>query len=355
MKVIHFPTSAGGMSWELAQGEKKLGLDSTVFYKNSNWLDYTCDISLGWCGNKILYEIKKAQTAYRFSKEYDVFHMNFGSSLVDFPKLGLDYLDLVLYRNKKICVTYNGCDARQKYKRIKQIKQTETSACCYDDCYDSICIDGKLDKIKARRIKKLHRRNVIMFAVNPDLLNFLPGNTVFLPYPINELNVARKEKYQIKNKIKIVHAPTQRAAKGTEDVLKAIKQIECLYPNTIEFKLIEGVKHREAMKLYQDADLVIDQLRIGWYGGLAMETMCMGIPTISYINKEDLHFIPSQMAKDCLETVIIANGNTLVSVLENIVNNTQILYQLHNASMEYVHRWHAAEYVASITKKYYES
>ena len=108
MKVIHFPTSTGGMSWELAQGEKKLGLDSTVFYKNSNWLEYSCDIALGWCGNKFLYEFRKARTAYEFSKKYDVFHMNFGNSLIDFPKWHLDYLDLMLYKNKKICVTYNG-------------------------------------------------------------------------------------------------------------------------------------------------------------------------------------------------------------------------------------------------------
>ncbi len=352
MKVIHFPTSTGGMSWELAQGEKKLGLDSSVFYKNSNWLEYPCDIALGWCGSKHLYTWRKIQTAYAFSKEYDVFHMNYGSSLIDFPNLHLDYLDLMLYKNKKVCVTYNGCDARQKYHRIRQ---AEISACHYKDCYDGICLDGRQDKVKARRIKKLHRKGVTMFAVNPDLLNFLPDHAVFLPYPIDESLVVRKEKYQVKDKIRIVHAPTQRAAKGTDDVLEAVERIQRLYPDTIELRLIERVKHEEAMKLYREADLVIDQLRVGWYGGLAMETMCIGIPTIAYINPDDLHFLPPKMAEDCLETVISANKNTLFSVLENIVNNPQILYQKHEASMEYVHRWHAAEYVASITKRYYES
>lgn len=352
MKVIHFPTSTGGMSWELAQGEKKLGVDSKVFYKNNNWLDYPCDIALGWCGNRFLYNWRKAQTAYVFSKEYDVFHMNYGTSLIDFPDLHLDYLDLMLYKNKKVCVTYNGCDARQKYKRMTQ---AEITPCRYSDCYNGICMDGRLDRQKARRIKKLSRHGVTMFAVNPDLLNFLPDNAVFLPYPIDESRVDRKEKYQIKDKIRIVHAPTQRVAKGTDDVLKAIEKIETQYPDTIEFTLIEGIRHEEAMRLYRKADLVVDQLRGGWYGGFAMETMCIGIPTIAYINEDDLRFIPSDMAKDCQETLINADGNTIFSVLENIINNPQILYQRHEASMEYVHRWHTAEYVASITKKYYES
>ena len=209
--------------------------------------------------------------------------------------------------------------------------------------------------MKARRIAKLQRKEVTMFAFNPDLFHFLPDHAVFLPYPIDESRVIRKETYQLKKKIKIIHAPTQRVAKGTEDVLRAVNDIRRRYPEKIELRLVEKVKHEEAMKLYRDADLVIDQIRIGWYGGLAMETMCMGIPTIAFINQEDLGFIPQEMAKECMETVICADGNTLTYVLEELVNNPEILYRRHKASMEYVHRWHAAEYVASITKKYYEN
>lgn len=352
MKVIHFPTSVGGMSYELAQGQKKLGLDSVVLYQNSNWLEYPCDICLKSSKSFIYNNFQHWKVARKIAKEYDVFHMNYGLSLLDIPKWRLDYLDLYLYQGKKVCVTYNGCDARQKYKRIAQ---TQITPCQYDDCYDGVCMDGKQDVIKARRIEKLKQRDVTMFAVNPDLLHVLPENAIFLPYPIDVTKVKRKEKYEISNKIKIIHAPTQRVCKGTDDVLLAVEQIERKYPNTIEFSLIEGIKHENAIKLYYEADLVIDQLRAGWYGGLAMETMCMGIPTISFINEEDLHFIPKQMAEDCLATLINANSDTLFSVLEDIVNNPQTLYRKHEASMEYVHRWHDAEYVASITKKYYES
>lgn len=353
MKVIHFPTSVGGGgTWALAQGEKKLGLDSKVLFQSSSWLDYPCDIKFKNNKNKLLYYFEKCRMAYKISEEFDVFHLNFGSSLLDIPQLHLDYLDLPLYKNKKVCVTYNGCDARQKYKRIDQ---TEISACHYSDCSDGLCNNGKRDKMNARRIEKLARRKVSMFAHSPDLLRFLPDDAIFLPTAIDESLINKKEKYEIKNKIKIVHAPTERAVKGTEDVLMAIEQIQHLYPDKIEFKMIEKVRYDEAIKLYKEADLVIDQLRVGWYGRLAQEVMCMGIPTIAYINEEDLCLIEPEMAKDCLETVINANGNTLFSVLENIVNNPEILYQRHEASMEYIHRWHAAEYVASITKQYYEN
>lgn len=351
MKVIHFPSTVG-TTWALAQGQKRLGLKSVVLHDSPSWYQRPCDIRIERCGNRLQHEARKAQIAYKISKEFDVFHLNYGRSLFDLPRLHLDYMDLLLYKGKKVCVTYNGCDARQKYRRMEQ---TKISACHVPDCYGGICMNGRLDKQRARRINKLQKRNVVMFAVSPDLLNFLPGNATFLPVAIEESKIARKESYQIKDKIKIIHAPTQRATKGTEDILKAVEQIEKVYPGSMELKLIENMKHEEAMKLYREADLAIDQILGGWYGGFAMEAMCMGIPTIAYVNEDDLHFIPPAMAKDCLETIINANKNTLFAVLENIINNPQILYERHEASMEYVHRWHAAEHVASITKQKYES
>jgi len=350
MRVIHFPTSVGGMSWELAQGEKKLGLDSEVFYLDNTWLNYPCDFHRVKDETKYQF-FEKIKWAYSFSKRYDVFHLNYGSSIIDYPEYGLDYLDLILYKGKKICVTYNGCDARQKYIRMKQ---DEFAPCNFPNCYGGVCQDGSKDRIKARRIKKLESLGVIMFALNPDLMNFLPESACFLPYAINEGVICKKENYEIQKVIKVIHAPTQRVVKGTEEVIATINKINKVYKDVIDFKLIEGVEHRKAIKMYKEADLVIDQLRVGWYGALATESMCMGIPTIAYINKHDLKYIPKQMAEDCINTVIDANQNTLFEVLENIVNNPSVLYEKHKASMEYVYRWHRAEYVASITKKEYE-
>ena len=56
--------------------------------------------------------------------------------------------------------------------------------------------------------------------------------------------------------------------------------------------------HAEAMKLYAQADLVIDQLLAGWYGGFAVETMAMGKPVVCYIRAEDLQFVPPAMVAE---------------------------------------------------------
>ena len=353
MKVIHMPTSTGGNSWRLAQGEKQLGLDSRVYYGYGaiNWLQYSYDDACV-ASNKLkaLFELYKEVNT--ISKEYDVVHMNFGQSLIDFPGKGINYWDLKRYKNQKLFMTYNGCDARQKYVRIKQ---ADICACKYDDCYNGCCNNAKVEKHKKERIEMLDAMGVRMFAVNPDLLNFLPEGSLFLPYAIDVGAFKERAKYEVAKKIKVVHAPTQRACKGTEAVIKTINKINVEYKGIIDFQMIEKVPNSKALEIYREADLVIDQLRIGWYGGLATETMCMGIPTIAYINEEDLKFIPKEMAKDCLDSIINANEFTLYDVLENIINNPSILVQKREAGMEYINKWHNAVNVAKITKAAYES
>ncbi len=105
---------------------------------------------------------------------------------------------------------------------------------------------------------------------------------------------------------------------------------------------------------YGKADIVIDQLRIGWYGAFAVEVMKMGKPVIAYINEDDLKFIPQEMAKDCREAMINANEESIEKVLWDYIENRGCLELKRNAQMEYVRKWHDPIYVASITKKVYE-
>ena len=160
MKVLHLPTSTGGMSWGLAQGERSLGLLSEVLVMFDNWPQYPAD--------RIIFKnppVSFAEKAFNLSilfkevfsirSKYDVFHFNFGTTLIDLWHYGLPLLDLPLYKGKgKIVVTYNGCDARQKYLTKERVS---FSACQEDNCYGAICNDGNQDKIKKIKIAKFDK------------------------------------------------------------------------------------------------------------------------------------------------------------------------------------------------------
>ncbi len=352
MEILHLPTSVGGNSWGLAQGEKTFGLNSFVMKRKSTWIDYPCDINLGWDKkNAIAILVDAIKTFVKIRNKYDVFHFNFGTSLLDLYKIGLSVLDVPFYpRGKKIVFSFNGCDVRQKYDTIKRV---EFSACHVEDCYGGICNNGKLDKAKKMKTRKIAKYADHIFSLNPDLMWFLPENTTFLPYTIAEWNNIDYSGYRLNKKIKILHAPTNRSAKGSDRIISALNKLQEKYD--IEILLIENTPHRKAIELYKQADIVIDQILIGWYGGVAVEVMKMGKPIAAFIREEDLQFIPKLMAENLREAVINVNPYNIEETIEQYLQNPGLLVQKSQAVLEYVHKWHDPSYVAGITKSVYES
>lgn len=353
MKILHLPTSTGGNAYGLCGAEKSIGLDSTTLYTAGNWLNYPGDIVLDKTGFFPFTFFSSVKAAFTIPPKYDVLHFNFGSSLIDFPGLNINHWDLPLYKKQRLVVTYNGCDARQRFSRIKQ---AEISACQHADCYNGICKSERLDQKKRHRIRQFKQAGATFFATNPDLLNFLPKESIFLPYTVaNWDDIQPAPILTDKKKITVVHAPTNRVCKGSQAVIEAIESLKKKYTDRLELILVENVPHRQALEIYSKADIVIDQLRIGWYGALAVENMKMGKPVVVYINPDDLHFLPQALQKDCREAFIEANEYNLAQVLERYIENPALLLQKSQAALEYVHRWHLPRLVAQITRQVYQN
>ncbi|PKL77178.1 MAG: hypothetical protein CVV27_06535 [Candidatus Melainabacteria bacterium HGW-Melainabacteria-1] len=359
MKVLHLPTPVGGNAWGLAQAERAIGLDSEVLIKHDTWLHYPAD--------RILFEsppatrLEKLKTlpllleqVQRLSREFDVFHFNFGSTLLDFPSIGLPLAELPLFsRRGKVFVTYNGCDARQKYPTMARVRQ---AACHQADCYNGMCNSGKEDTQRQTKIARFARYARHVFALNPDLLYFLPKNASFLPYTVSGWQAIQLSDYQPPDrKFKIVHAPTNRVAKGSAYILAALDRLRQRYGARIEVQLIEQVPYVQALELYSQADLVIDQVLIGWYGAVTVECLKMGKPVMVFIRDEDLHFLPPEMARDCRQALINVDSEGIYEKLCELVENTELLLGYREAGLDYVHRWHDPGYVAGLTKLRYET
>ena len=352
MKVLHLPTVVGGMAWGLAQGEKRLGLDAKVLTTTDTWLNYPYDISLHWEEKGAIAKFFSSVRAFlKYRNQFDVLHFNYGSTLIDFRTYGINHWDLPFYpKDKKIVFTYNGCDARQKYKTMERVK----FASCYEEgCYNGMCNSGARDKMREKRIHRVSQYAHHIFAVNPDLLYFLPENiSSFLPYSIASWHEIQSIPYKIDRKINILHSPTNRPAKGSRYIIQALENLKKKYD--IEIILVDKVPNKEALDIYKKADLVVDQVLTGWYGGLAVEAMKMGKPVAVFLREDDLKFVPEKMAIDLKDAVINLNPLNIENVIEEHLQNPQLLYQKSEVGLEYVHKWHDPVYVAGITKSFYE-
>jgi len=355
MKVLHLWKDIAGNSWGLSRGERTLGLQSDLLIHANTYFKYPADLNLNldrFDGYKIQYLLRFFEFL-KFRKKYDIFHFNGGSSFLHRTDFSFfNQFELPFYpKSAKLFVTYNGCDARQKYPTMAR---TQTAACHNPNCYGGMCNSGKLDEERRRGIAKMTRFVHHIWALNPDLLYFLPEEKAsFLPYTVAHFT-PQSLPPKMRKKMIVAHAPTNQEAKGSKFVLEALNQLQKKYPDQIEVLLVEGKSHEVALEIYRQADLIIDQILIGWYGAFAVEAMLMGKPVIARIALGDLKFIPPAMAKELNETIINANPATIYTVLEECLQNRTLLEEKGKASLAYATKWHHPEYVANLTKTQYE-
>ncbi len=121
-----------------------------------------------------------------------------------------------------------------------------------------------------------------------------------------------------------------------------------------DFALVENLDRAEARRLYERADLLVDQLLLGWYGGLAVEVMALAKPVVCFIRDSDLAFIPPAM-RDQLPAVN-ATPSTLFEVLQRLLTMPrEDLAELGARSRAYVERWHDPLRIAGELRAEYEA
>jgi glycosyltransferase involved in cell wall biosynthesis len=86
--------------------------------------------------------------------------------------------------------------------------------------------------------------------------------------------------------LRVLHAPNHRAIKGTRYFVEAVRRLR-EEGVAIELTIMERVPNSEIRKAIAEADVIADQLIVGWYAMFALEAMAMGKPVICYL-REDL-------------------------------------------------------------------
>jgi len=351
MKILHAPTTTGGNAFGLSHAERALGLDSDVVVYDRSPLNYKGEAKLDLSiYPKPIRALKQFGLFVKVLREYDVLHFNFGSALLGFGRFDLFGMELPLYKmaGKKIIVTYNGCDARQKGYATSNFA---ISPCQEADCYGGRC-NTFTDDIKRRRIKRMARYADKIFTFDPDLLNVLPESAEFTPYTKPGLqDLLKSPLKKIGDTIKIVHAPSDRGAKGTRYIMPVLERIRS-ERGDVEIVLVEGVSNSRARDIYREADIIVEQLLLGWYSSVAVESMALGKPVVSYIRAEDMRFIPEEMRRDL--PVINATPKTLYDVLKDAIGDKERLVETGRKSRAFVEKWHDPIKIAKKMKNLYE-
>lgn len=371
-RVLHLPTSVGGNPQGLSAALRQEGVSSDTLTTEQNYLQYPVDIVINPdAAGPLRREWRRWRALWRDVPRYDVLHFNFGTTLARphawsaSPGSGLlkrlvyplraAYLWLLqgveLARAKRrgvpMFVTYQGDDARQGDYSLAHFP------ICIAKQVGADYYNAASDAFKRRQIRRLEKYCDRIYSVNPDLLRVLPARAEFVPYSHIFLDEWTPAYTQAEARpLRIAHAPSNRRVKGTDRILAAL---ENLRGRGFEFELIlvEGMSHAQARQQYERADVLIDQLFAGWYGGLAVELMALGKPVLSYIREEDLALLPPDMARDL--PVLQVTSATVEQALEQVLTMPrEDLKAWARRSRAYVERWHDPHAIARKIKADYE-
>ena len=252
---------------------------------------------------------------------YQVFHFISGETILPWKLRGFE---LACYRllGKKIIMHFVGSDIRSE--TYLQEKNDHLAAYLRGEYLIREPISSPIQQKLIRQVRK----NVSKILVStPDLLDLVPEATyipVFLD--LNHFIYENTEKSAVKKSvISILHSPSAARTKGSGHLTQVFENLKNTFGESIEF--ITPVADLGEIKWYATtrydllnkmagADIVIDQLVIGWYGLKTIEALELNCEVVCFIEEKLLRFLPENAP--ITHATILNIESRLAELIQNI-------------------------------------
>lgn len=316
MKIVHVPTEIAGQMQTIVNGLRLAGHETNGYNWFLSYLNYSGDINI-----TDAYElIRIVDPLARYA---DVIHFHNGNSFL------ANNIDLpLLHANGKAMVMHHwGNDVRtKKITNLLNPYQIPPSYFTDERIHQNLVFTSRFIKHAIVQDYELYPHVADYY----EHVHVLP-----LACKHEDIPVAYPSKDN-RNPL-IIHAPTNREFKGSEYVEKAITDLK--RTKTFEYRAIEKMSHREALKTYLTADIIVDQILCGTYGMLSVEAMAMGKVVVAFVRDDVRSKFPPELP------IVVANPDTISSVLASLIDNPEARYNLGVAGRRYVEKYHSISHI----------
>lgn len=340
MRVLHGVSGAAGQPWTISRAQRDLGIDADCLLVEESRLGYASDLTINPGEDKVA---SFADEIGRIANEYDIFHFYFrplfyfDSKRLIFPT-GLDLLTLRA-AGKTIIYHFRGSEIRLHSEFKKRCPYH------YVDENPNQLITNFPEATMRLLIRFVRAVAHRVLVPDPELATYVE-QAIIVPRAIDMRLWPYVGPSNDENPL-VIHAPTRRIVKGSDHVIRAVKELKA-EGLRFRFEMIENLKNAQARERYRQADIVVDQLRIGWYGVLAVEAMALGKAVVSYVRDDLLHHMGA------VPPIAVANPDTIKEVLRRLVLDKKQRAQLGCRARDYCEKEHAASRIARQLKDVYE-
>ncbi|MGE5329808.1 MAG: glycosyltransferase [Deltaproteobacteria bacterium] len=358
-RVLQAPIVALYQPYLYAKGLRSMGYnaDYMVFdFAPFKWLARGCDIDLQIDGSNGLQVDKTREIEFLLYAidNYDIFHFHSGFGLLN-PIYSLwERLDDIKYlkkMGKKVVISWWGCDVRTEQVDIVY----PYSAC--NECEETVRRDCNTSIQKKELIQKAFELADLNLS-NGDLAASYK-NITWIDNPIDcnewkpisydeipaEFRLPKTEKTLIYHSFG--NSQTRGDVKGTQYIKEAVERLQS-EGYKVEFIFFDNIESNDLKYFQAQADIVIDQLRAGWYGSTAVECMSIGKPVVTYIRPEVEAILPHK------HPVINANIDNIYSVIKDLLDNESKWKDTGKISRQYAQEYHHYTKIAEYLDKLYK-
>lgn len=200
-----------------------------------------------------------------------------------------------------------------------------------------------VEAVVAENLELIADLDVPTFVSTAGLLIDLP-KAHFLGVIVDPAKWANDEPLLERDRIKVVHAPTNPNVKGTLEVAPIARRLHD--EGLIEYVELSGIPNHEMPRVFADADVVLDQFRIGDYGVGACETMASGRIVLAHVTDQVRGVVEQNagMALPIPETTI----DTVEEVLRDIVARRDHYRAVAAQGPEFVRRLHNGDFSSTV-------
>lgn len=204
----------------------------------------------------------------------------------------------------------------------------------------------RAETLAARNIAFLERSERCVFVSTPDLLLDLPDAT-WCPVAVDPARWATKRTSRAENTpLRVAHAPSVSVVKGTELIMATLESLAD--EGVISLNLITGVPSAQMPRAFAEADVVIDQMRIGSYGVAAVEAMAAGCVVVGHVSSSVRGLISRQTGADL--PIVEATPDTIGDVLRALADEDDLTTR-REQGMRFVHHVHDGRRSARVLRE----
>lgn len=338
-RLLVGPVNYAGQGWQWARALERLPSASAVNFvtAENNPYHYPVDASVRWR----TFEYSRAwQRDILTSVGVDYTHVLIEAC---FPVLGgmdggdvLRQADRMRQRGASIAIVGHGTDIRLPSRHA----QLEPWSFLGDHEWTHV---ERLEQQVSKNLQLINDLKAPTFVSTAGLLLDVPHATV-LPIIIDLERWAGTTPLLHRARPKLVHAPTNAIVKGTHLVAPVLERLHD--EGVIEYVPLQGVPNVEMPDRIRDADIVLDQLRIGDYGVAATEALATGRIVLAHLS-DQVRSVMSTMAGMPVP-IVETTPDTIESVIRAIVADRDAARLLASAGPEYVRAVHDGRQSAAV-------